>query len=158
MARTEDPTAINNPHDSAPIGMQFLVTVLPERVDELAITFRQAGVGFDPNTDLISIDRQSELVTSGVNFGKDIPDLIAGINLFLRRRGETALVRDDPEKWSAQERFAFLQMATTEFGWHGFQVERAWWLDREQRWEPDVVAQRREVPWAATPGQPSQDR
>ena len=56
---------MNNPHDSAPIGIQFLVTVLPEKVDELAITFRQAGVGFDPNTDLISIDRQSELVTSG---------------------------------------------------------------------------------------------
>ena len=88
--------------------MQFLVTVLPEKVDELASILRRAGVGFDPNTDLISIDRQSELVTSGVNFGKDIPDLIAGINLFLRRRGETALVRDDPENWSIEERHAFL--------------------------------------------------
>ena len=149
---------MNNPHDSAPIGIQFLVTVLPERVDELASILRQAGVGFDPNTDLISIDRQSELVTSGVNFGKDIPELIAGINEFLRRRGETALVRDDPENWSLQERHAFLQIATTEFRWHGFQVKRAWWLDRQQRWEPDVVSQHREVPWAARPGEPSQDQ
>ena len=128
-------------------GIQFLLTVPPQRVDDLTQALREAGFDFDPVNHMAAIDLGVETVTSGVSQGEDLPDQIDSMNRRLSSHGETRLIRTDHETWTHRQRFAALRLIATQLSGLGTVHGLPWWLVQKSRWDPDITSRNPDVPW-----------
>ena len=134
--------------DERPDDIQFLLNIPTDRVDDIAQAMSQAGIHFSPTDDMVAIDLDVETVVMGVNQGIDLPDLIDTMNIMLTLHGERPLISTDHQQWSYRQRYAVLQLVTTQLSGLATVHAAPWWIAQARQWHPDVTAMHPDVPWA----------
>ena len=119
--------------------VEYLLRVPDQKIRAVARALKREGIPFDAIGDLVSIDLELAEPPAPVHFGKEIADLINGINEFLQQRNLSPRVPRAYNRWSVARRHNFLRMATREFTWRGLRVDGTWWDEQANGWR-DVVA------------------
>ena len=135
------------PETTTNTQIKFTIKIDPDQAETLASTLRNAGFEFDPENDMIAIDRDLENVIAGVTSGDEVDDAVDSINSLLQVNGETSLLRTHSDNWTLTQRYAALSLANGQLSGLATDHREPWWLIESRDWN-DVADGWPQAPWA----------
>lgn len=129
---------------------QFLIEIPEERVGEFAKLIQGQGFTFDADMNLFAAPLENTDPNWPAHFGHHIPDLVSGLNRFLKSNDFSPEIRDNVEDWSYEQKADFLNLTVNEFTWYDFRVGRAWWRDDDRPWS-ELMEKYPAVPYNVAP-------